>query len=192
MNFGEHSELRGKHSLLSASNWHWINDDDEKFLARMARAEAVEQGTLDHEFAALCIQRGQKLPKSRRTLNMYVNDAVGFHMFPEEVLYYSDYAFVTADAIAYDEKNKILRIHDLKTGITPASMNQLMIYAGYFCLAKNVRPGDISYTELRIYQQGEIAVYTPTTDEIAHIMDLIVSREKLIRKRNFGKERFMS
>ena len=30
--------------------------------------------------------------------------------------------------------NKILRIHDYKSGITPAKMDQLMIYAALFCL----------------------------------------------------------
>ena len=28
-------------------------------------------------FAARCISLGQKLPKSQKTLNMYVNDAIG-------------------------------------------------------------------------------------------------------------------
>ena len=191
MNFNEHSNLKGKHSILSASNYHWINDDDEKFVNRVKRAEAVEQGTLDHEFAALCIARGQKLPRSTRTLNMYVNDAVGFHMSPEVVLYFSEDAFATADAIMYDEKNKILRIHDLKTGVSPTSIHQLEVYAAYFCLEYNIRPGDI-FIELRIYQQGEIIVYNPSVDDISHIMDKILRFDRLIKKHKFGKEKLAS
>lgn len=183
MNFNEHSNLKGLHSFLSASNYHWINDDDEKFVQRYKNYKAAQRGTEDHEFAALCIQRHQKLPKSNKTLNLYVNDAVGYRMTPEVVLKYSDVAFATADAIMYDEKQKVLRIHDLKTGVSPTSMYQLMIYAAYFCLEYDIKPMDI-FIELRIYQSNEVAVLNPDPDDIFHLMDLIVLRSKQIIKMN--------
>ena len=181
MNFNEHSNLKGSHSFLSASNYHWINDDDEKFKQRYKNFKAIKQGVEDHEFAAMCVQRRQKLPKSNRTLNLYVNDAVGYRMTPEVVLKYSDVAFATCDAICYDEKQKILRIHDLKTGVSPTSMHQLEIYAAYFCLEYEIKPIDI-FIELRIYQSSEVTVYNPEAEVIQSLMNLIVKRSKQIVK----------
>lgn len=39
---------------------------------------ATQKGTVLHAFAAQCILLGQKLPKSQKTLNMYVNDATQY------------------------------------------------------------------------------------------------------------------
>ena len=122
---------------------------------------------------------GQKLPKSQKTLNMYVNDAIGFKMQPEQVLYYSDNCFGTADAIIF--RNNLLRIHDLKTGVTKAHMEQLEIYAALFCLEYNMKPGEIDI-ELRIYQNNEIVVHHPTADDILPIMDKIITFDKIIDK----------
>lgn len=180
MEFNDHSKLRGSHSLLSASNYYWINDTDEKFVNRVRSFYAAEQGTKDHDFAALCISRHQLLPsRPKTTLAMYVNDAIGYRMTPECVLRYSDLSYVTADAIAFDERKKILRISDLKTGVTPASMNQLLVYTAYFCLEYHKKPIDIS-TELRIYQSNEIIYKEPEVDEIVPIMDKIVRFTKIL------------
>ena len=46
---------------------------------------AKQKGTELHDFAARCIKLGQKLPKSKKTLNAYVNDAIGFKMTPEQL-----------------------------------------------------------------------------------------------------------
>ena len=124
---------------------------------------------------------GQKLPKSNKTLNMYVNDAIGFKMRPEQVLYYSDNCFGTADAISF--RGDILRIHDLKTGVTPAHMNQLLIYSALFCLEYAIKPSEIE-TELRIYQNNEIVFMKPTIEDIAPIMDKIITFDKVINKIN--------
>ena len=125
MNFNNHEKLKGVHAFLSASKWHWINYSPEKLMETYANAEAAAKGTELHEFAAKCIELGQKLPKSSRTLNSYVNDAIGFRMTPEQVLYYSDNCFGTADAICF--RDGILRIHDLKTGSSPTHIEQLYI-----------------------------------------------------------------
>jgi hypothetical protein len=137
------------------------------------------KGTILHDFACQCIQLGQKLPKSQKTLNMYVNDAIGFKMNPEQVLYYSDNCFGTADAIIF--RNNLLRIHDLKTGVTKAHMEQLEIYAALFCLEYKMKPGNIDM-ELRIYQNNEIVVYNPTAEDILPIMDKIITFDKVIDK----------
>ena len=101
MNFNRHSNLVGQHAFLGASKYHWINYDQQKLADSYANFLAVQRGTELHDFAATCIKLKQKLPKSQKTLNMYVNDAIGFNMIPEQVLYYSDNCFGTADSIQY-------------------------------------------------------------------------------------------
>ena len=179
MNFNQHYNLTGKHAFLGASKYHWINYDSDKLVESYSRFLSVQRGTVLHNFAAQCITLGQKLPRSHKTLNMYVNDAIGFKMAPEQVLYYSDNCFGTADAISFRKGE--LRIHDLKTGVIPAHMEQLEIYAALFCLEYGKRPSDISI-ELRIYQNDEILIHNPEVDEIVPIMDKIISFDKLLTK----------
>lgn len=179
MIFEKHSKLEGQHAFLGASKYHWINYDEAKLAESYANYLAKERGTKLHDFAAQCIKLGQKLPRSQKTLNMYVNDAIGFKMRPEQILYYSDNCFGTADAIAFN--NKMLRIHDLKTGTIPAHMEQLFVYAALFCLEYRVRPSTIDM-ELRIYQSDDILIHNPCTDEIEPIMDKIVAFDKVISK----------
>lgn len=178
MNFNKHSELEGQHAFLGASKYHWINYDEEKLESSYRNFLATLRGTELHEFAAQCIRLGQKLPKSNKTLNLYVNDAIGFKMTAEQPLYYSENCFGTADTICF--RNKLLRIHDLKTGITPAHMEQLMIYAALFCLEYDIKPGTIQY-ELRIYQNNGILYHNPEADEIAPIIDKIINFDKIIK-----------
>ena len=177
MNFNRHSALEGQHAFLGASKYHWIRYDEEKLTESYSKFMAAQKGTELHDFAARCIRLGQKLPKSRKTLNMYVNDAIGFKMTPEQILYYSENCFGTADAIMF--RNGLLRIHDLKTGVTPAHMEQLEIYAALFCLEYHMKPGEIAM-ELRLYQGDEIIFHNPTAEDIAPIMDKIVSFNKII------------
>lgn len=179
MNFNEHSKLKGCHAFLSASSYHWLNYTDEKLIATYSNLLAKQRGTELHEFAAKAIELGIKLPKSKKTLNMYVNDAIGFRMKPEQILYYSDYCFGTADAISF--KNNFLRIHDLKTGVTPVKMEQLMIYAALFCLEYRIKPSNIEI-ELRIYQNDDYEYFNPTAEDIVPIMDKIITFDKLINK----------
>lgn len=179
MNFNQHSNLEGQHAFLGASKYHWINYSEEKVADLYNNFLATMKGTELHEFAAQCIKLGQKLPKSQKTLNMYVNDAIGYKMTPEQVLYYSDNCFGTADAISF-RKNK-LQIHDLKTGVTPAHMEQLMIYAALFCLEYKVKPTDIDI-ELRLYQNNQILCHNPEPKEITPIIDKIITFDKVINK----------
>lgn len=179
MNFNEHSKLKGCHAFLSASSYHWLNYTDEKLITTYSNLLAKQRGTELHEFAAKAIELGIKLPKSKKTLNMYVNDAIGFRMKPEQILYYSDHCFGTADTISF--KNNFLRIHDLKTGVTPVKMEQLMIYAALFCLEYRIKPNTIDI-ELRIYQNDDYEYFNPTAEDIVPIMDKIITFDKLINK----------
>lgn len=98
-------------------------------------------------------------------------------MRSEQVLYYSENAFGTADTISF--RRNLLRIHDLKTGVTPASMKQLEVYASLFCLEYGYKPADIDI-ELRIYQNDEVLIHNPELDSIVHIMDKIITFDKRI------------
>ena len=179
MNFNKHSNLEGRHAFLGASKYHWIRYSDDKIAESYSKFLAIQRGTELHDFAARCIKLSQKLPRSNKTLNSYVNDAIGFRMVPEQILYYSDNCFGTADAIIF--KNNFLRIHDLKTGVIPAHMEQLRIYAALFCLEYKVKPSEIEM-ELRLYQNNEILYHTPTAEDIVPIMDKIITFDKVIRK----------
>lgn len=179
MNFNKHSNLEGQHAFLGASRYSWINYSENKLADSYSKFLASQKGTVLHDFAARCISLGQKLPKSNKTLNMYVNDAIGFKMIPEQILYYSDNCFGTADAIIF--RNDLLRIHDLKTGETPAHMEQLEIYSALFCLEYRKKPSDINI-ELRLYQSDDILISTPTAEDIVPIMDKIVTFDKIISK----------
>lgn len=179
MKFFKHSDLLGQHAFLGASKYHWVNYDEAKIAEAYSKFSAVQKGTELHDFAAKCIKLGQKLPRSQKTLNMYVNDAIGFKMTPEQVLYFSENCFGTADAISF--RNGLLRIHDLKTGVIPAHIEQLMIYAALFCLEYKTKPSDIDM-ELRIYQSDDILIHNPSSDEILPIIDKIITFDKIITK----------
>ena len=181
MNFNRHSELAGRHATMSASKYHWIRYSNEKLLTWFKTQLAAMDGTRLHELAATLITMGVKLPRNAKTLNQYVNDAIGFRMTPEQILFYSIHCFGTVDAIVYriiDGKSE-LRIHDLKTGITKASFDQLMIYVALFCLEYELRPFEIDFIELRIYQNNDFKAFHPERDEIVHIMDRIVTADRL-------------
>lgn len=177
MRFNPHSNLAGTHAFLGASNYHWINYTDEKLDYAFSVAQAARRGTELHEFAYQAIRLKQRLPDTSQTMNMYVNDAIGFNMVPEQMLFYSVNCYGTADTIAF-RRNK-LRVHDLKNGVTKAHENQLYVYAALFCLEYDMKPHEIEI-ELRIYQNDEVRIYIGDPDIVAHIMDKIISFDKRI------------
>ena len=179
MKFNNHVKLQGMHAPFSASQSHWLRYDDEKIAEVYANKKAAQLGTRLHAWAAETIELGIKQPKSKKTLYSYVNDAIGFKMDTEVVLFYSERFFGTADAICF--RNGKLRIHDLKTGKTPVHMEQLLVYAALFCLEYRLKPGEIEM-ELRIYQNDEIIYHEPEADEIAPIMDKIIHIDKMLEK----------
>ena len=203
MIFNQHSDLEGQHAFLSASKYSWLNYDQEKLATAYRNQYATTIGTILHDLAHRCIKNKVKLSKSDRhlvlltllengvpqglidandileTLAPFVNDALGFRMETEQVLYYSENAFGTADAISF--KNNFLRIHDYKSGITPVHMDQLYIYAALFCLEYVVKPENIKI-ELRIYKQGEALCDEPDPEVIRAIMNKIVDSDRFLRK----------
>lgn len=179
MNFNDHSKYEGAHAFLSASNHAWVNYDEEKLIRVYSNKMAAMKGTELHDFACKAIKLGIKLPNNGQTISMYINDAIGYKMTPEQVLFYSPNAFGTADAISY--KKKKLRIHDLKTGVSEVSIVQLEIYAALFCLEYDVKPNEIQ-TELRIYQSGNVIIEEPDSDNIYHLMDKIITFDKCINE----------
>lgn len=180
MNFNEHWAQVGKHAFLGASQHSWLNYDEDKLVEAYNNYLAKEKGTRLHAFAAECIELRQGLPRTKAglTLNTYVNDAIGFNLQPEKVLYYSDNAFGTADSISF--KNNVLRIHDLKTGATPAHVEQLYIYAALFCLEYNKKPEEIMII-LRIYQNNQIFEEIPEPQTIRFIMSKIILFDKKLK-----------
>jgi hypothetical protein len=173
----KHLELEGRHAFLSPSNYHWVNYSDEKIDRVWATSQEAAKGSALHALAADLIRLKVKLPRSEKTLNMYVNDAIGFRLTPEQPLYYSDWAFGTADAIGF--RNNKLRVHDLKNGRTKTKVTQLECYAALFCLEYGFKPFDIDI-ELRIYQNDEVQVYEADPDVIFHIMDRYIVFNKRI------------
>lgn len=181
--FNDHRKLEGMHSTLSPSNHAWMNYDDNKFRNVYLSRLAVEKGTRLHDLASRLIKEGVNLPKSAKTLNLFVNDAIGYQMESEQPLYYSPNAFGTTDAISF--RRNLLRIHDYKSGVTKASMKQLVAYVAYFCLEYGIKPSDID-KELRIYQNNEVVIYKPDNVEILETMDRIVRFDKIANELKNG------
>ena len=184
MKFKQHSEVEGRHAILSASKYHWFNDDDEALIERVAKANNAALGTRLHQFAHDAISLRRTQPNNSQTINLYINDCIGYRMQTEQVLFYSWFAFGTADAIQFREESDgsfVLRIFDLKTGTSPASVKQLMAYAALFCLEYNVKPMSIEY-DLRIYQNDEVFMFDTDPEEIAHMMDRYQTANKLLEE----------
>lgn len=172
MQWNKHWNLDGKHAYLSASKYHWIRYDMPKLRRNFENQLKAQRGVEDHELAALLIKRRRKMPRNNQTFNAYVNDAIGFRMTTEQPLVYSDEFFGTPDAIKYDKR--VLRIHDLKTGVHPGNMDQLRIYAALFFLEYGllykIKPHDVEII-LRIYQNDEIIQEFADPDVIVEIME---------------------
>lgn len=180
--FYDHRKLNGLHAPFTASQPSWLNYSDEKVIEVYANKKAAEMGTRLHNWAAETIQLGLKQPKSKKTICAYVNDAIGYRMETEKVLFYSERFFGTADAISFDKG--LLRIHDLKTGRTgklDGHRKQVEVYAALFCLEYGIKPGTIKF-ELRVYKNDEVDIWCPTAEDITPIMDTIIHLDKLLTK----------
>ena len=177
MRFNEHIKLEGLHAPFSPSQSSWLRYDDTKAIEVLANKRASEKGTRLHAWAKETIDLGLRQPRSDKTLYAYVNDAIGYRMSTEVVLFYSERFFGTADAISF--KKNFLRIHDLKTGKHNVSMEQLEIYAALFCLEYGYKPENIQM-ELRVYQNNEVIVHVPEPEDIQQIMDHIQFLDKVL------------
>lgn len=170
MRYNKHYAVEGKHAFLGASKHHWINYDLEKMKKIWENKFASERGTRLHNLAAFCIRERVKLEQNGTTLSMYVNDAIGHRMEPEQLLMFSENCFGTADAIHFDKG--VLRIHDLKTGVHLGSFHQIEIYCALFCLEYRVNPFDIEMI-MRIYQNDQIFEELADPNVIKAIMEKI-------------------
>lgn len=188
MRWNDHWRLEGKHAYLGASKHHWLGYDVEKLRRSWDNHKKAQEGTELHELAKVLILKRVKL-QGKHTFAAYVNDAIGFKMDPEVVLAYQPdqnvdpVLFGTCDAIKYDSRNKVLRIHDLKTGVHPGHFNQLKIYAVLFFLEYGliyrVKPHDVTI-ELRLYQNDVILKEIADPDEIVQFMDKAKHDAKLV------------
>lgn len=203
MIFNKHSNLEGQHAFLGASKYYWLNYSEDVLITRYKQQYATTIGTILHNLAHDLISNHIKLSKTTdkhlislelirngidpelfdpgtilETLAPFVNDAIGFKMSSEQILYYSDNCFGTADAISF--RNGVLRIHDYKSGTIPAHIEQLTIYAALFCLEYKIKPYDITEIELRIYQNGEILYHKPEPAEIEAVITKIIDSNNII------------
>lgn len=202
MEWNRHPELANKHTFLSPSKYAFLRKSDEELINSYYGSFATEVGTATHAFAADCIKLQHTLdeddwrhlefellrkrfPKGSfdigfifPTVHQYVNDSIARNMDPEIGLMYSNLCGGTADAIAF--RRKKLFIHDLKTGTTPAKIDQLMGYAALFFLEYGYKP-ESTHTELRIYQAGDIFVCEPKPDEVREVMDAIVHADLVVQ-----------
>lgn len=211
MRWHDHSRdfPKGSHALFPPSQSGWLKDQSvEDVLRREAADKATAIGSALHELAEVLIltkvgytkremskRVTEELVKRKISRSLfdpvflgnnlcnYVNDAIGYRMDTEKALYYSECCAGTCDALYFDENKKdVLRIHDLKTGVTPAKFEQLEIYTALFFLEYGnefgINPGSIPI-ELRIFQGGEILEEFPTAETIVPIMDNIIWHTKM-------------
>ena len=184
MRFNRHLKLQGEHAFLSPSSYHWIHYTPERLIERWVTSKAGEYGIEQHAYAMREIQ-AERLSDLVGTVGMYINDSIKYRMNCEQVLYYSENCFGTADTISF--RYNTLRIHDLKTGVYPGSVHQLEVYAALFCLEYDKDPFKIKI-ELRIYQDNEVLVYDADPEDIMFIMERIQEFDRLINHRRLEEE----
>jgi hypothetical protein len=182
--FNKHLNLQGEHAFLSPSQYHWIHYSPDKLIERWTTSQAMAYGTMQHEYAHREIQEG-RLSDLVGTIGLYINDAIRYRMTCEQVLYYSENCFGTADTIAF--RYNTLRIHDLKTGVYPGSVHQLEVYAALFCLEYEKDPFEIRI-ELRLYQDNEVSVYEADPEDIVFIMGRIQEFDRVITHRRLEEQ----
>jgi hypothetical protein len=184
MHFNKHLNLRGEHAFLSPSSYHWINYTPERLVDRWVASQAMAYGTAQHDYAQREIEAG-RLSNLVGTIGLYINDAIKYRMTTEQILFYSENCFGTADAISF--RYNTLRIHDLKTGVYPGSVHQLEVYAALFCLEYDQNPFEIKF-ELRIYQDNEVVMFDVDPEDIVFIMDKIREFDRILSHRRLEEE----
>lgn len=167
------------HAVLSASKAHWLKYDEDKMARVFVAQLQAAKGNKMHELACALIQMGVSLPDTSATINQYVNDSINFRLTPEQVLWYSDNCYGTADAIGF--RNNTLKVSDLKTGITVTTFSQLIVYCALFCLEYGFKPFDIKM-EMRIYQNDGVRLEMADPDDVIHAMDKIKTFDVLINE----------
>lgn len=205
MKWNNHKDYEGRHAFMGGSNYHWLNYDNEAFENRYYSQYSQSIGTALHQLAHDCIVSNIKLNKHDihliemamfkayiprdaydpnyllTNLIPFVNDAIGFHMSSEILLFVNEFCFGTVDAIAYNDFEKTLRVHDYKSGMIPAKIEQCYIYMAMFCIEYKIDPRKLKLLEARIYQNCECLIDNPSSDIILDIMNRIEKNTGLIQ-----------
>jgi len=113
------------------------------------------------------------------TVKSYINDCVVSKMETEVLVDFSENFFGTADAVRFDGKH--LMIFDLKTGATPAKIEQPVIYACLYLLKYRLDPKEVS-VEVRIYQSNDILRATPDANELIPVMNKIIHFDNIMNE----------
>jgi hypothetical protein len=158
-------------TVLYRDRWATLEVKDHEGASEL---EGVEQ----HRYAAICIDERIVQDDETTTLGLYINQSIQYRMSAEVVLFYSPNAFGTVDAISY--RHRILRISDLKTGVTRTSEHQLEVYAALFCLEYGIDPFSMRDIQLRIYQDDSVRPYVGDPYFIKGIMDKIEKFDKIL------------
>lgn len=179
------SKYEGTHAFLSPSQPAWLRYTDTHLLDMYRQARATEMGTRLHAWAEETINLGIE-QKNRTILGQYVNDALGYRMKPEKLLFHTKYCYGTADTIIFNHRKRTLRIHDLKTGVTKPHPDQLKVYAALWCLSNAIEPSTITII-CRFYHKVEgIIEFSPSAEEIKDIMNIILHHEKMLEQEDGG------
>lgn len=138
MNWNRHSELQGMHATLSPSSYYWLGYDETKMADTYRNRLAIARGTELHAFAESCIRLGQKLPKTSKTLNAYVNDAITFALARARSRYGAqrhpvnisprEWEAIQSGAVSENMLSQILRFADIdqvRTYATPRTSTTL-------------------------------------------------------------------
>lgn len=203
----DHSKLKGQHAFCGASKYSWRNYDADKLIQAKINSYAATIGTLLHKYSEENIKKHFKMTKGDKrgvyrylvvendipeiaidldrlfpNLMNYINDAIGFRMDPEITLYYSENFFGTVDAIFLNESDGILRISDLKTGVTEPNFMQLEHYAAFCCLQQKIKPSKINKLEFRFYYNGEIIFANPDPRQVLDpVIDKILEFNTILK-----------
>lgn len=161
-----------------------VNGIDE-FIFKKYYNEMADYLPVEARRMLMCLRYLLKnYPEVLDTVKTYINDAIGYKMSTEVCLYYNDDFFGHADALVFN--NDLLRIHDLKTGSSPVHIEQLLGYSALFCLEYNIDPNKIDY-ELRIYQNNDILIATPTGEDIKPFIEKYRIFNSIIERSEGGR-----
>lgn len=181
MNLNKNTKLTGQHAFLSPSTYHWLDYEPDKLRSVFFNRQQTKRGDELHAYAQRAIDLRIKQADNGSTLSMYINDAIGFLMAAEVPLFYSVDCFGTADSLGCREERGLLtlRVSDLKTGISPADIKQVKIYAALFCYEYSFTPDQLQFI-LRIYQNNAIEELIADPMDIFHVMDRIKTQAELV------------
>lgn len=186
MSLEDISNYKGTHAFLSPSQPAWLRYTEGHLLDMYRQESAKEMGTRLHAWAEETIKLGlTQSTRSNKILSCYVNDAIGFRMEPEKLLFHTKYCYGTADSIIFEPRKRILRVHDLKTGVTKPHDDQLKVYCALWCLSNGMEPEQITFI-CRFYQRPEVVEFRPDPSEIRGIMNIILQWESILEREDGG------